>query len=261
MKGKIALDMASGSGAISLFLADKFEKVIASDINPKAVRYARFNAVLNNLENKITNIHSDLFSEFKDLTFDYICWNGPTVALPEVKNPEKVYPLYTYGGPDGAEFTKKFLDEVFTHTNHKFRIKWWDGSLGDSGQSVVEQYIRNNFPKLPIRVTIEFLNKRRGVPLTEYDKLYEKYCLGKFDLGQDENGATENAEQWYKMLDEYKLFNVYISLISIEPSNHFEVIYKDTAKTYVGPKQVFGFEWHCTSRKFITNYLRANSGF
>jgi len=261
MKGKIALDMASGSGAISLFLADRFKKVIASDINPKAVKYARFNAVLNNLENKITNIQSDLFSEFKDLTFDYICWNGPTVALPEVKNPEKVYPLYTYGGPDGAEFTKKFLDEVFVHTNPKFKIKWWDGSLGNANKSIVEQYIRQNFSKLPIRVTIEFLNKRRGVPLTEYDKLYEKYCLGKFDLGQDENRATENAEQWYKMLNEHKLFNVYISLISIEPSDHFEIVYKDTTKTYVGPKQVFGFEWHCTSRKFITNYLRANSEF
>ncbi|HUD09711.1 MAG TPA: methyltransferase [Patescibacteria group bacterium] len=187
IRGKIALDMASGSGAISLFLAERFEKVIALDINPKAVKYARFNAVLNNLENKITNIQSDLFSEFKDIKFDYICWNGPTVALPKVKEPEKVYPLYTYGGPDGAEFTKRFLDEVFTHVNRKFKIKWWDGSLGDSNQSVVEQYIRDNFSKSPIKVTIEFLNKRRGVPLKEYDKLYVKYCLNKFDLSQDKN--------------------------------------------------------------------------
>ncbi|MGA2911411.1 MAG: methyltransferase [Candidatus Levyibacteriota bacterium] len=261
IKGKVALDMASGSGAISLFLADRFEKVIASDINPKAVKYARFNVVLNNLEGKITNVQSDLFSALKDIRFDYICWNGPTVALPEVKEPEKVYPLYTYGGPDGAEFTKKFLDEVFTHVNDKFKIKWWDGSLGDSSQSVVEQYIRKNLSKFPIKVTIDFLNKRRGVPLREYDRLYKKYCLDKFDLNQGENGRTKIVEKWYEMLRRQKLLNVYISLISIEPNNHFEVIYKETDKTYVGPRQVYGFEWHYTSRRFITNYLRTNSGF
>ena len=52
---------------------------------------------------------------------------------------------------------------------------------------MVEQYIRDNFSKSPIKVTIEFLNKRRGVPLKEYDKLYVKYCLNKFDLSQDKN--------------------------------------------------------------------------
>lgn len=75
------------------------------------------------------------------------------------------------------------------------------------------------------------------------------------------NKNTKIVEDWYKMLNEHKLFNVYISLISIEPGDHFEVVYEETNKTYVGPRQVYGFEWHYASRKFITSYLKSNSGF
>lgn len=258
IKGKNALDIASGSGAISLFLADRFDKVVAADINPKAIDYARFNAVLNNLEDKIINIHSDLFSELKGQTFDYICWNGPTVAMPEVDQPERVYPLYTYGGFDGAEFTKKILDQVLSHVNKKFKIRWWDGSMGNLQQSVVEQYIRKQFSHLPVRVTIEFLNKRRGVPLKDYDRLYIKYCLNKFDLSQKAQDKTA-VMNWYAKLASNQLTYVHISIISIEPDSCFKIVYKPTSVTLVGPKQVFGFEWHFASRKFIKSYLSTNN--
>lgn len=257
VKGKVALDIASGSGAISLFLADRFEKVVSADINPKAVKYERFNAILNNKEDRIVNIESNLFQALKGQKFDYICWNGPTVALPEVDEPKKVYPLYTYGGFDGAEFTKRFLDEVLQYTNQHYKIKWWDGSLGDAKQSVVEKYIIEKFSSIPLKVTIEFLNKRRGVPITEYTKLYDKYCLDSFDLNQ---GVEREAAalRWSQKLSENKLTKVYISLISIEPSDKFEIIYKDTERSEVGPKEVFGFEWHYVSRKYIKDYLLKN---
>lgn len=259
IKGGLALDIASGSGAISLFLADKFAKVISADINPKAVAYARFNTILNDLEDKIVNTESNLFTSLSQYKFDYICWNGPTVAMPEVKTPENVYPLYTYGGYDGAQFTKKFLKQVFKYTETNFKIKWWDGSLGDSKQSVVEKYIRSSLSHLSIKVTIEFLNKRRGVPLEEYDRSYIKYCQNKFDLSQSSHNHDQAVKKWYGQLKEGRLTHVYITLISIEPSGSFEVIYKDTPKTFVGPRQVFGFEWHFVSRGFIKKYLLANN--
>lgn len=256
--GSIALDIASGSGAISLFLADRFKKVVSSDINPKAVSYARFNAVLNNFENKIVNIQSDLFQNIKSSIFDYIVWNGPTVAMPEVNQPEKVYPLYTYGGFDGAEFTKNFLREVFDHVKLGYKIKWWDGSLGNKKQSSVEQFIKKEFQNRPIKVTIEFLNKRRGVPLKEYDQSYAKYCLGKFDLNQT-TGRVVVVSSWYKKLKEFNMTHVYITLISIEPNDKFKVIYRDCHKTLVGPRQVFGFEWHHVSSTRIRKYLLENN--
>ncbi len=257
INGNLALDIASGSGAISLFLADRFEKVIASDINPKAVAYARFNAVLNNAETKITNIQSDIFSSLQNHKFDYVCWNGPTVALPEVESPTSTYPLYTYGGFDGAEFTRKFLTQVPEHLQHDFRIKWWDGSLGDKESSVVEKFIRVNLKNMPIKVTIQYLNKTGGAPLINYDRMYIKYNLDKFELNQ--NKHTEAiVKAWYDKLKTQNLTQVYISLISIEKADKFSIAHKYPEKSKVTPRHVFGFEWHAVSREYIRNYITSN---
>lgn len=253
--GETALDLASGSGAISLFLADKFNEVFSLDINPKAVQYAKFNAVLNGIENKVINLHSDLFMNVKDKKFDFICWNGPTVAMPEINNAKQIYPLYTYGGYDGAKFTKRFLSEAFGYTKKKFKIKWWDGSLGTEKESVVIKFIKNHLCDKKIKITVEYLNKRGGIYLSEYDKMYEKYCLNKFDLNQNTENRNEAVKNWYSQLEKEKLNKVYISIITIEPSEKFELIEKYPTKTCVSARHVLGFEWHYASRKFIKDYL------
>ena len=111
-KGDVVLDLATGSGAIALFCADKAKKVYATDINPRAIEYAQFNAILNNLEHKIKFRIGDLFSPVKNIKFDYITWNGPTVAAPNVANPSTTYALSDFGGPDGAAFTRRFINQV-----------------------------------------------------------------------------------------------------------------------------------------------------
>jgi len=111
-KGDVVLDLATGSGAIALFCADKAKKVYAIDINPRAIEYAKFNAILNNLERKIEFRIGDLFAPVKNIKFDYIVWNGPTVAAPNVANPSTTYALSDFGGPDGAEFTRRFINQV-----------------------------------------------------------------------------------------------------------------------------------------------------
>lgn len=253
--GETALDLASGSGAISLFLADQFNQVFSLDINPKAIQYAKFNAMLNGVENKIVNLHSDMFANIKDRKFDFICWNGPTVAMPEIKNAKQVYPLYTYGGHDGAEFTKRFLSEVLEYTEQKFKIKWWDGSLGTEKESVVIKFIKDHLCNEKIKITVDYLNKRGGTYLSEYDKMYEKYCLDKFDLNQNAENRKVAVKSWYNQLKKERLNKVYISIITIEPSEKFELIEKYPTKTYVSARRVLGFEWHYASRKFIKNYL------
>ena len=65
VQGDIVLDMGTGSGIQAITAGDKASKVIAIDINPEAVKFARINVKANNLENIISVLEGDLFAPLK----------------------------------------------------------------------------------------------------------------------------------------------------------------------------------------------------
>jgi methylase of polypeptide subunit release factors len=69
------LEVGCGAGAISLLAARNGWNVFASDIDPAAVRATRANAERNGIHLSVRE--SDLFSAFKDETFDVILFNQP----------------------------------------------------------------------------------------------------------------------------------------------------------------------------------------
>jgi SAM-dependent methyltransferase len=56
-----AIDLGTGSGVHAILAADHCQRVVAVDINPRALEFARFNAALNGVEN-IDFVQSDLWS-------------------------------------------------------------------------------------------------------------------------------------------------------------------------------------------------------
>jgi release factor glutamine methyltransferase len=71
------LDLGTGSGVGAVFAARRGATVTAVDINPAAVRCARVNAILNNLEDRIEARLGDLFEPVKGERFDLILFNPP----------------------------------------------------------------------------------------------------------------------------------------------------------------------------------------
>ena len=71
------LDMGTGSGICAIFGARRGYRVTAVDLNPEAVRYARVNAMLNRLEDRIEVAQSDLFEALSGQRFDLILFNPP----------------------------------------------------------------------------------------------------------------------------------------------------------------------------------------
>src|SRR5687767_14697484 len=55
------LDLGTGSGIGAVFAAQRGASVVAVDINPEAVRCARINALLNDLDERIEVRRGDLF--------------------------------------------------------------------------------------------------------------------------------------------------------------------------------------------------------
>lgn len=71
------LDMGTGSGITALVAAQRAARVVAVDINVAAVRSARLNILLNDLENRVTVRRGDLFGAVQGETFDLVLFNPP----------------------------------------------------------------------------------------------------------------------------------------------------------------------------------------
>jgi methylase of polypeptide subunit release factors len=77
-----ALDVGTGSGIHALLAARHARRVVATDVNPRAIAYTELNAALNGLHN-IECRQGSLFDPVEGETFDLITCNAPYVVSPE----------------------------------------------------------------------------------------------------------------------------------------------------------------------------------
>ncbi|MEM4255242.1 MAG: methyltransferase [Candidatus Norongarragalinales archaeon] len=110
------LDLGTGSGIQAIAAARKKEvgSVVATDINPNALKQAKANAATSGVAEKIVFIKSDLFENIQG-KFDTIAFNPP--YLPE--DEEKVGDVALESGESGRKLTEKFLNEFERHLNPK----------------------------------------------------------------------------------------------------------------------------------------------
>jgi len=107
------LDLCTGSGAIAVSIAKNVTnaKVYASDISEKALETAK----INDRENKVKFIYSDLFENIKE-NFDVIVSNPPYIKTEEIKLLSKEVQnepnLALDGGQDGLYFYRKIIDRA-----------------------------------------------------------------------------------------------------------------------------------------------------
>lgn len=101
----LTLDLGTGCGLQALCAARHSEKVLATDINDRALAYARFNAALNGTE-AVEFRRGDLFGPAEGLRFDLIVSNPPFVISPES--------LFTYcdGGMEGDALCRRIVREA-----------------------------------------------------------------------------------------------------------------------------------------------------
>ncbi|HZS93493.1 MAG TPA: HemK2/MTQ2 family protein methyltransferase [Chloroflexota bacterium] len=74
---RLVLDIGCGSGIAAVYVARAGGTVVATDINPEAVRCARINALLNHVEDRVDVRLGDLFAPVARERFELILFNPP----------------------------------------------------------------------------------------------------------------------------------------------------------------------------------------
>jgi release factor glutamine methyltransferase len=103
------LDVGTGCGILAVLAAKKAKKVVATDINPYAIKCAEKNAKMNCVEDKIEFRLGDLFQPIRTHeTFSLILFNAP--YLPSEPYEERSWIGRAWaGGPSGREVIDRFI--------------------------------------------------------------------------------------------------------------------------------------------------------
>ncbi len=186
-KEDIVLDLGTGSGIIAIFIAMTAKRVYASEINLRAIEFSKFNAILNNVEEKIKFVKSDWFNEFKDMKFDLIVSNPPFEPVP--KGLKHFY--HSAAGEDGLDIIRKLLPQFKKYLNPEGRFQAVSYSISDKNL-LLEKLIKKIKGEKEIIILPQF------VPLQDF---MEKYPL------------TKKQESFYENK------KLYLVVMNIFPSN------------------------------------------
>jgi SAM-dependent methyltransferase len=104
------LDLGCGAGALALALASAGRRVVATDVNPRALSWARFNARLNATRGIDFRL-GHLFDPVGDARFDRVVSQPPFVA----RRPGTVASAFAHGGDRGDELALQVVAGAASH--------------------------------------------------------------------------------------------------------------------------------------------------
>lgn len=105
-----ALDLGTGNGVEAILMAKHATHVVGSDVNARAIEFARFNGILNGQPGIDWRVGS-WFEQMRDERFDLITCNPPYVISPSTQY------VYRDSGMEGDSISEQVVREVAAHLN------------------------------------------------------------------------------------------------------------------------------------------------
>ena len=164
------LDLCCGSGCIGISCAYGFDEteIILSDISLDALAVAELNIEKHNLQNRVSTVHSDLFSGLEGQLFDLIVSNPPYVDTDDFDSmPDEFHhepELALSSGQDGLDFTRRLLREAESYLSERGFL------VVEVGNSSVA--LEKAFPSVPF-FWFEFHEGDGGVFMLSREQLAE----------------------------------------------------------------------------------------
>ena len=135
-KGDTLLDIGTGCGILAIIAARKAKKVVATDVNPHAVKCAKLNAKINGVSQKVEVRQGDLFQPIqKTEKFDVIIFNAP--YLPSSPLEQRTWIAQAWaGGPTGRKLIERFIIEAPHYLKRNGKILLVQSSLANIGMTL-----------------------------------------------------------------------------------------------------------------------------
>ena len=209
------LDLCTGSGVQGIVAARYYaDRVVLVDFNPRAVRFARMNVVLNGLEDKATVVLGDLYGALdtnepprawgraaKDALgtsswgkFGAILANPPFLPIAEGSIGQNAY---GDGGPDGERVFRRIVEEAPLHLTPQGRVhitsnlldphvfdhklwKWWSTHLKDNWETDRVTGHRERYMRAPSGQVAAFHMIRSEIwTQADYGQVVEDHSMGE----------------------------------------------------------------------------------
>jgi len=143
------LDIGTGSGVQAVFAADNASVVVATDINPAAVKMAKLNAKRNGVDDIIDVRQGDLFAPInKDEKFDVILFN---INYPYNEATQGLWKLH-----------ERFFAEVKNHLKQGGRIYYQSGRI-DNIVRINTMATKNGMSILSMRMDVALEADRQPI--------------------------------------------------------------------------------------------------
>jgi SAM-dependent methyltransferase len=131
--GDTVIDVGCGSGVLA-FIAERLGagRVLGTDLNDEAVRFARRNAQSLGVADHVEFHHGSLFEPLGDVHADVVI--GDVAGIPDdLARESGWYPGGYSGGPTGAEVPMAMLEAARSHLRPGGRLYLPTGSIQDEG--------------------------------------------------------------------------------------------------------------------------------
>jgi len=130
------LDIGTGCGILAIIAARKAKKVIATDVNPHAIKCARLNAKINKVIHKIDLRKGDLFQPIReDERSDLLVFNAP--YLPSHWGEQRKWIGRAWaGGPTGRQLIDRFISKAPHYLKRNGKILLVQSSLANIDKTV-----------------------------------------------------------------------------------------------------------------------------
>jgi release factor glutamine methyltransferase len=125
------IDVGTGCGILGVVAAARANRVLAVDINSKAVGCAKENAQLNHVDHKMLFMVGDLFTSIKvRKQFDLILFNAPYLPSEEFEGDSWLVRAWA-GGSSGRRLIDRFIQAAPKYLRPDGRILLMQSTLSD----------------------------------------------------------------------------------------------------------------------------------